>query len=149
MPRKIPAEDETHLLNVDLEIWSTEKRTPMVTAMKKRGFMVLTASRWIEDSYLASFECRSDARGRVAISADVKTRELAKAIEALPPKARKLFDNAKRRVFDIGNQGEKKTNGFQLALSSSTVKRVAALNAEIGVTVYAANRPAPHLPAKK
>ncbi|HEY4181657.1 MAG TPA: hypothetical protein VGM90_32660 [Kofleriaceae bacterium] len=142
MPRKRPADDETHLLNVDLEVRSRKNLAPFAAAMEALGVLALTNARWDDGEYFTNFEVEVYSNGRRIETADAKTRVLADALDALPPTARRLFDTATRRTFDIGIQGERKPVAFSLALSPSTVKRVAALNAEIAVTVYAADRPA-------
>jgi hypothetical protein len=69
-------------------------------------------------------------------------------IEALPPKAKALWRKCSARRFDIGIESgtgvAKRFGALCLSLSPETLKRVAALSAEVVMTVYP-----PMIPDKK
>ena len=63
-----------------------------------------------------------------------------KRLEQLSPASKKVWRESAARRFDIGilsgTAGTKNADGLRLDLQPETLKRVAALNAQIVVTVY-------------
>jgi len=116
-------------LNVDLEIRSRSDLTPLVEALRHRLF-VLHAGR-IQRTFFASFETFGRSH-----PPDVAIRHLATALLRLPPSLRRLWRQARDRVFDIGVARAAGTQPFPLALQRETMRIVAMLNARIALTFY-------------
>jgi hypothetical protein len=68
----------------------------------------------------------------------VAIRRLTKFIDALPRAARKAWDGAKTRVFDVGFQGGIRPHSAEHDLSADAVAAVARLRGSIRVTLYVA-----------
>ena len=71
---------------------------------------------------------------------DAIINAFCKRIEALSAKAKRLWRDCAARRFDIGIlssvAGGKNADGLRLDLQPATLKRVAALSAQIVITVY-------------
>ncbi|MGE5835990.1 MAG: hypothetical protein ACM4AI_16025 [Acidobacteriota bacterium] len=72
------------------------------------------------------------------MTADQEIGELLGLIDNLPTAARRLWDRADARVFDIGMQAGFHPHSHTLKLSSGTIRRLADLHATVAVTTYAA-----------
>jgi hypothetical protein len=116
-------------LNVDLEIRSHSNLTPLVEALRPHLF-VLYAGR-VHGGFLVTFEVSG-----VTVSPDVAIRRLAQALSALPPSVRRLWTQARDRVFDIGLEQAAGQGVFTLALRPDTVRIIDRLNARVGLTLY-------------
>jgi hypothetical protein len=115
-------------LNVDLVILSNSDLQPLVAALGTR-IIVLHVGRE-KRTYNAYLEV-----SRLVRSPESAIREFCRLIQKLPRPARKLWDNAKQRMFDIGiTKVDKGTYWFEI--SAETVAEVAKLNAIIAVTAY-------------
>jgi hypothetical protein len=115
-------------LNVDLEIRSRSNLMPLVDALRPQ-LDVLNAGRF-GGEFVASFEVAG-----VTLSPDVAIRRLARAVSGLPPSVRKLWRQARDRVFDIGVERTAGRRAFPLALRPETVKTIARLNARLAYTL--------------
>ena len=69
-------------------------------------------------------------------NADLLVRRFVKLVEALPPAARRLWNGARRREFNVGVQAAGTPHAFQLRLERPTIQAVARVNGRIGLTVY-------------
>lgn len=69
--------------------------------------------------------------------ADTRVRRLVGLIDSLPAPARRLWDRAHRRDFNIGIQGGMTPFSHEMALDESTVAAVARVRGRIVVTTYA------------
>jgi hypothetical protein len=116
-------------LNVDLEIRSRSNLMPLVDALRPH-LDVLHAGR-VRGAFLASFEVAG-----VTLPADVAIRRLARALSDLSPSVRRLWKQARDRVFDIGLERTAGRGAFPIALRQETVKTIARLNARVAVTLY-------------
>jgi hypothetical protein len=116
-------------LNVDLEIRSRSNLMPLVDALRPR-LDVLNAGE-ARGEFRVSFEVAG-----VTLPPDVAIHRFARAVSDLPPSIRKLWRQARDRVFDIGVQRTAGRGAFPLALRPETVKTIARLNARIALTLY-------------
>lgn len=118
--------------NVDLEI---ESRSSLDLLVKELGRKVLVLhSDWIgNDRYLLSLETARDAK-----NADATINALCSVVERLSPKAKRLWNAALRKEFDIGYENRSFPSRF--TLRAGTVKRVAKLGATLAVTCYERNK---------
>jgi hypothetical protein len=73
-------------------------------------------------------------------NADVAIKRLARLLMNLPRPARRLWNQASMRVFNIGYQGGFRPPSFESEISVDAVKAAARLGASITVTIYAAEQ---------
>jgi hypothetical protein len=123
-------DDETAFLNVDVDVRSSTPLEALVHALKGR-ISVHYVGR-VGRSFHARFALSGPRTAEVAV------RRLAKLIDALPRAARKAWDGAKMRVFDVGFQGGMRPHSAEHDLSASAVAAVARLKGSIRVTLYVA-----------
>ena len=121
-------------MNVDLEIYSREDLRPLVDAFGKRVIDLYVGRP--RRTYEAHLEVTAATR-----DPERTIRQFVRLIRKLPPQARRWWNEAKRREFNIGVQAGDTPNGWKLVLSPEIVKEAASLNACIGFTVYSAECP--------
>jgi hypothetical protein len=119
-----------HFLNVDLDLYSKSNLQPLVTAMGEM-VSVLHIGRH-KRTYRAHLELASYAK-----SADSTIRGLCVLIRTLPRAARKVWNAAMVRDFNIGVQAAMQPYWQEIALAPETVKAISEVNARIVLTVYA------------
>ena len=128
-------EEGTTFLNVDLEIIS---RTPLDP-------LVQTFGRKVDVLHVGPWGRRYGAHVEVAGSgyranADRLIRRLVSLVNALPRSARRLWDTAESREFNVGIEAAAKSRTFELRLEPETLMAVAGVAGRIVVTVYAPER---------
>jgi hypothetical protein len=126
--------DETHFLNVDLDIYSRSDLQPLVDAFGKK-VVVLYVGR-IRRTYRAALEV-----GRITKDADDTIRAFCELIRALPRPAKRIWNSAKTRDFNIGLQSADEPHSKEFPLSADTLMQAARVGARIVITVYAPDRP--------
>jgi hypothetical protein len=128
-------EEGTTFLNVDLEVISRTPLDPLVQAFGRK-VDVLHVGPWGR-RYGAHVEVAgSGYRG----NADSLIRRLATLIKALPQSARRLWDTAQSREFNVGIEAAAKSRTFELRLERETLMAVAGVAGRIVITVYAPER---------
>ena len=134
-----PKDPHPHFLNVDLDIYSKSDLQPLVIALGDRVFVL----------YLGrprrTFEAHLEVSKLIG-SPESTIREFCKLIQKLPRPAKRLWDGAKIRRFDVGIDSVPKGT-YWFEISKETVAEVAKLHATIAVTVYGKLRKAK--PSKK
>jgi hypothetical protein len=133
---KVPDDDETEFLNVDLEVFSRENLAAFVKGLGKAVF-VLHEGRWGR-SYAACLEVGASGYQK---NADFLIRRMVVLLKRMPPSARRLWNRATIKQFNVGIQAAFKPRGFELPIRAATLLDVARLGASIVVTVYAADLP--------
>ena len=128
-------EGETEFLNVDLDILSASPLESLVSAFGKKVAVLYVGGE--RRRYKASLELASFSR-----TADATIRRLAKLIEALPKPARRIWDQAHSRVFNIGIRGGHQPVSREWLVGMAAVAAVARVRGSIMITVYAAEAPA-------
>jgi len=123
--------EATTFLNVDLDIRSRQDLDPLIAALGRR-ILVLHAARHGR-TYTAHLELARSPK-----SSDAAIRAFAGLIRALPKGARRLWDTATVRDFNIGVQAAMQPHAYEIALAHETIEAVSALRARIVLTVYAA-----------
>lgn len=115
-------------LNVDLDLESDADLAPLVRALEPRAYpLERPAGR-------ASFELNEPVSPH---EPEPMILEFVRLVNALPPPLRKLWDEASRRVFDIGIQSGRRPLQQTHRLTPATLRAAADIGAEIAVTVYA------------
>jgi hypothetical protein len=128
-------EEPTHFITVDLEVFSRRRLKPLVAALGEK-VIVLHEGRW-GPRYHASVN-GSGYRRNTRLTADQEIGELIDLIDALPAGARRLWERADTRVFDIGMQAGFHPHSHALKLSTRTIRRLADVHGTVAVTTYAA-----------
>ncbi len=118
-------------LNVDVEVESSADLDPLVAVMARGAFHLANYRRG--GRHHVRFELATSPR-----SADHGIRAFAKLLNRLPPKARRLWNAARRRDFDIGIQAPRRSDSAILELSREAVQLASKLRGRILFTVYAA-----------
>jgi hypothetical protein len=124
---------ETAFLNVDLDILSAAPLEPLVSAFGNRVFVLYVGGA--RRRYEAHLELASMVR-----TADVAIRRLVNLVEGLPKPARRAWNGARSRAFNIGIQAGHEPFSRELPVSQAAVDAVARVRGSIIVTVYAAER---------
>ena len=127
--------DESALANVDLDIYSKEDLRPLVDAF---GDQVI--EMWVgrvRRTYEAHLETGWEPR-RTPSSIILR---FCKMIHILSPAARKLWNGAKKKSFDIGIYSPTRSYYYWSALTPEAVRAVAELGAQIAITVYGPMKP--------
>jgi hypothetical protein len=132
MARRI--EQTTTFLNIDLEVWSRQPLGPLVTAFGEINLYDGPIGR----RYLASFETAAMVKG-----ADATIRALVRRVRGLRDAARKLWDGAARRDFNIGIQGGAEPFSLELGLEPATIRAIEEVHGGLVITVYGAESQAP------
>lgn len=119
-------------LNVDLDLYSKSDLQPLVDAFGKK-VDVLFVGR-VRRTYEAHLEIATF----IPKNPQVAIVQFCKLVHALPPAARRIWDEAKIRSFDIGidSNDPKPLPTYWFAVSPVTLKAAANVNAQIAVTVY-------------
>jgi|GEM_PF-905238 len=125
--------DQTHFRNVDLEICSSSDLQPLVDAFGKKVF-VLHVGRF-RRSYEAFLEVSKRTK-----DVDGTIRAFCELIRALPRPAKKLWNEAKARDFNVGIQACDQPSSAAFLLSADTLQQAAKLGARIVITVYSPQR---------
>jgi len=125
-------ESTTSFLNVDLDVASTQDLSPLVTALGRNVFALFTGK--MRGRYETHLELGAQPR-----DADWAIRKFVRLLTALPPAARRRWDSARQRDFNIGIQAGIAPHAFELGLAPETLEAAARLGARIVITLYAAD----------
>jgi hypothetical protein len=118
----------THFLNVDLELRSATELTELVAALEP-GAMALTCAA-MAGGYFANLELATQPT-----EAEEAIRSFVLLIEALPPRARELWNQASRD-FSIGVDAGSTPHSFEIALTPSVLRLAADVGARVTFVVY-------------
>ena len=120
----------TEFLNVDLDVVAGRSLSPLAAALE-RGARLLYSGRTTGRRYMIRAEL-PDQPG----NADEAIRGLAALVRKLPPTARRLWNQASRRAFDIGIQPHAEPACSQYSIEPTSLASAAQVKAEIVITVY-------------
>jgi hypothetical protein len=135
-------EDDAHFLNVDLDILSRAPLEPLVAGFGKKVLVLYVGK---EGRRFGAHLELAKSHGK---NADRAIRDLAALVCKLPKPARRLWNEAQSRDFNIGIQSGSKPRMYELHVTASTLEAVAALGARLTVTTYAAEPLRDRQPAK-
>jgi hypothetical protein len=121
--------DKTTFLNVDLRIYSKSDLQPLVNAMGDKIKRLYVGREW--RMFKAQLELAVQPK-----SPESAVREYCKLIQELPQEARKLWDAARTREFDIGIEGPRTTKFYWFSIAPTVIKASSEINAFIVVTIY-------------
>jgi hypothetical protein len=123
-----PPPSEAQFLNVDLEVRGPADLQPLIDDLGE-DVVNLHAGR-VHDHYLATFEAT------VSGDADHRISYLCRLVDQLDPEARRIWDQASSKVFDIGYEAGAGPKSYESNLRPETIADVARVGAAIRVTVY-------------
>ena len=116
-------------LNVDLDIYSNRDLAPLVTSLGRKVHCLYQGREGRR--YSAHLEIAADAK-----SADATIRKFCRMLGSLRKAERALWDKASVRSFSVGISAGQQPNGSDFPIRSATLQQVAALDAQIVITIY-------------
>jgi hypothetical protein len=125
-----PPPEPTHFLNVDLEIGSRGKLDVLAASLSPRLIELYRGK--IGQLDRAHYEISA-----MTPTADVTIRALVRVLQKLPPAARRVWNSARVRDFNIGIQAGATPRSAELAIEPKTLQAITALGGRIVITVYA------------
>jgi hypothetical protein len=123
--------EPTHFLNVDLEIGSRGKLDVLAAELSSRLFELYRGKVGQLDR--AHYEISA-----MTPTADVTIRALVRILKKLTPAARRVWNSARVRDFNIGIQAGATPRSAELAIEPKTLQQITALGGRIVITIYAA-----------
>lgn len=129
------ADDETAFLNVDVSVFAKYPLEPLAAALGDDVFIhyIGRVGRGLFQLHFALSLGLPGPR-----TADSAIRGLVRKIRSLPRSPRRLWNNASRRVFDLGFQGGFKPHCRAFDVTDEAVAAIAALGGTMKVTIYPA-----------
>jgi hypothetical protein len=124
-------DDKTAFLNVDVDVFAKYPLEPLAAALGDDVSLhyVGRVGRGLFQLHVALYSPKN---------ADSAIRGLAKVIGSLPRSSRRLWNNAWRRVFDLGFQSGFKPHSREFDITEEAVAAIAALGGTMKVTIYVA-----------
>jgi hypothetical protein len=122
--------DPTRFLNVDLDIEGDEDLAPLVAAFEGAAFALHDESG--DGTFRATLELLADPGDALA-----GIRGFIAAVEALPARARAMWDGLGSRRLDVGVQAGDGP-AFRAELPASMLAELARLELSLAITLYAA-----------
>jgi hypothetical protein len=124
---------EIRYVNTDLELRSTADLTAFGATLTQRGFFVMQLTQADDGLWWANFELDNelnDSEPEVTIAA------MLDVLEDLPRRLKRDWKACMLREFDIGYDCGDKPWAFSQVLSAELLRRIAAIGASIGITLY-------------
>ena len=139
-----------HFVNVDLEVASARSIKPLLDEIGESVFAFFPGGE-IGDGKQANLEIMVFKRKRKWIyqsfddeknligGADVLISAFCYLIENLSPKSRQIWNNCRRKEFDIGFEGGNTKKSYRTLIRAETIKRCGEIGASISITIYPIN----------
>ena len=124
---QMPERATLRFINVDLDVESAEELQPLIDAMAPHAYSLERPPGQ------ASFEV-NDASPN---DPEVVILEFIRIVKSLPAAARKVWDAASKRVFDIGLQSGRHPFLRSYNIGIETLRQAADIRAQIAITIYA------------
>ncbi|QUM82014.1 MULTISPECIES: hypothetical protein [unclassified Moritella] len=120
--------NDTHFLNVDLDVESKQDITPIVEFWGDE--ISVFRLEEVDGTWFGAFETLESAEDDII-------EKYHQLITGLPSDLRTIWDSAIKRVFDFGYDGGSTPRAFQSTLSQDSVSKLADVGGRITVTIYA------------
>jgi hypothetical protein len=114
-------------INVDLDVTSADDLAPLIEALEPHTYS------FERPPGQASFEINEPS----PTDPEVVILELIRLVTSLPPAARRAWDAASKRVFDIGLQSGRHPFHRSYSIGIGTLREAIDIGAEIAITLYA------------
>lgn len=124
-------DDTICYLNTDLDLTSTEDLTSLAAALAKKGVCPLHTTHGEDGLWYATFEVyrrQSEPEQDIA--------DMLKVVESLGKRLRAIWLGCSRREFNIGYDCGSKPWAFNQGISNQLLKRMAAAEASLRITIY-------------
>jgi hypothetical protein len=114
-------------INVDLDVESVDELQLLAAAMEPHAYSLTRPPGQ------ASFEVNeADPKDPEAV-----ILEFTRIVKSLPPEARRVWDGASKRVFDVGMQSGRHPSSVSCRIGVNTLREAADIDADIVITIYA------------
>ena len=130
--------EKIHFMNVDLDVLSRSRLEPLATAFGSAVTVLYVGGEG------RLFEAHFELADSFEKDADTLMQEFVDLVRGLPPSARKLWNGATARDFNVGIQSALKPHCHELRLTAKTLDAVAGVRGSVVITTYA---PAPDVSA--
>ncbi len=137
-PRKVSVEPETQYLAVDLEIISSRQIDQLAPAFGTNVGINRSEKVGKDHVLLLSTGGKTPFRDDFNKLINQTILMQVKLVHKLPEAARKQWDRAKAKKFDIGIQAGGKPHVFEVRLTKQTIAAVSAVGGSIQFTIYGA-----------
>ena len=114
-------------LNIDLDIESNDNIELLVNELGKR--MSVMNNNEIDNIYYASFETGYSEENEII-------NEYVSIVNELSPQAKVLWNNCKKRVFNVGYECGRKPSSYESKINENSIKALAEINGSIYITIY-------------
>lgn len=121
---------KTEMLNVDLDLVSASSLQPVLDALGENVLILHVGRR--RRRHVAHLELADSHRK----DADRIIKELVALVKALPRPARRAWNQATSREFNIGIQGGVKPPAHEVRISSETVSLLHSIGGALVITTY-------------
>ena len=115
----------TRFLNIDLDLHTQSSLDQLLSVLEPSIFVLNKTPRGVTIEL-----------NKFYTSPEKTAVKLIGIIQDLPPQARAIWNQCKRRIINIGIQGGKEPYQTQFTLSEKTVALLASIKCEITFTVY-------------
>ncbi len=135
---------DVHLINVDLELESTESVKPLIDELGESVFSLYRS----DSGEIGNLELHIETRNGVDFyksyddvedwvgGTDAHIDEFCKLVENLSTKSRNIWDKCHKKEFDIGFQCGNTIKTFRTSIKAETILKCAGIGASIMVTTY-------------
>jgi hypothetical protein len=120
---------KTRFINVDLDVRAKTDLAGLVPAFEPGAYVL--GCMPVKGGYFANWELAGQP-----CEPNVAIRRFVRLIEALPPKARGIWNRASKREFSIGVEAGRLPGSVEFALRSTTLKLAASVGAGVTFVVY-------------
>ena len=129
------AKTGTRFLNVDLDVVADRPLDEIAKAFGER-VLVLHCGRW-GPKYSVDVEMADSGYRNNPLTL---VRRLVALVNDLPPAAKRLWEQARSREFNIGIEAASRSSLYELRLPPEILKEVIGVNGTILISVYAPQR---------
>ncbi|MCI4663989.1 MAG: hypothetical protein MRY74_04635 [Neomegalonema sp.] len=124
-------------LNTDLDVTATQDPAMLVEQLQRAGLFALHVEPSNDGATWAiTFECDGTAEDAGEASPAQTITELLDAVEGVTGDARRVWDSATLRVFNIGVESVEQRGPHYIDVPQTLLTRIAALGADLRVTFY-------------
>ena len=126
-----PEKPTLRFINVDLDVESADELRPLIDAMDPHAYSLERPPGQ------ASFEVNEPSPN----DPEDVILDFIRIVKSLPPAARKVWDAASKRVFDIGLQSGRDPFRQSYSIGIETLRQATDIGAHIAITIYAVELP--------